>query len=319
MNVSSAFDNYQRVVNADEESIREARRRRDLFKDAFSPATDVIEVIASGSLRRGTHRDPIHDVDVVIVFDGDHHPTWGQPGASAEEALHYTRGKVNALLGTSHGTFAKEVRLAKWRNHAVKCFLDDPEDSDAFTVDAMPALRSEGKLLIPEAKSKTWVQADPEHLIASVAAKHKAWNQFAGSVRMLKAWGAEQDIKVKSLVMEVLALHHMPTSQIRPVAMKNFFVKAAFHVESGMLVEDPAGICGPIQTDLKYMEFGERLRAAAKAASLAVAAQASNKDDAAVSYWGEVFGDDFPRPPKSISGPAAVAAVPRPVKDTPQG
>ena len=32
-NVSSAFDKYQRVVNADEVAIREARRRRDLFKD----------------------------------------------------------------------------------------------------------------------------------------------------------------------------------------------------------------------------------------------------------------------------------------------
>lgn len=125
-----------------------------------------------------------------------------------------------------------------------------------------------------------------------------------------------QDIKVKSLVMEVLALDHMPTSQIR---RNEEFLRDAFHVESGMLVEDPAGICGPIQTDLKYVEFGGRLRAAARAASLAVAAQASNKEDAAVSYWGEVSGDDFPKPPKSISGPAAVAAVPRPVKDTPQG
>lgn len=319
MNVSNAFDTYQQIVNADNEAVREARRRRDLFAGAFSPAPDVKEVIASGSLRRGTHRDPIHDVDVIIVFDADRHPDWGQPGTSAEDALDYTRGQVNALLGITNGTFQKEVRLARWRNHAVKCFLDDPDDPNAFTVDAMPALRSDGKLLIPEAISEQWVFADPEFLITEVAAKHQAWNRFAGSVRMLKAWSAQQDTKIKSLVMEVLALQHMPTTQTRPVAMKSFFVKAAYHIESGLPVEDPAGICGPVQMDLDYAEFGTSLRAAADAASLAVAAQVNNDNAAAVARWRDVFGDEFPKPPRTTGAPAVIPIMPRPVKDTPQG
>ena len=150
--------------------------------------------------------------------------SYGANQVHLQKKLSITRAARSTRCSVHHGTLAKEVRLAKWRNHAVKCFLDDPEDSDAFTVDAMPALRSEGKLLIPEAKSKTWVHADPEHLIAERGRQTWAWNQFAGSVRMLKKRGAEQDIKV--------------------------------------------------------------------------------------------FGDDFPKPPKSISGPAAVAAVPLPVKKT---
>jgi SMODS domain-containing protein len=185
MGVNDAFTTFQGVVNADIEQVREARGRRDIFKGAFGTERDVYEVIASGSLARGTQKDPIHDVDVVIVFDGDQHPNWGEPGASAEDALDETRQRVNSLLGATNGTYETAVRLARWRNHAVKCFLDDPEDPDAFTVDAMPALRRDGHLLIPEATSEKWVQADPEHLIAAVAAKHAAWNKFAGTVRML--------------------------------------------------------------------------------------------------------------------------------------
>ena len=62
--------------------------------------------------------------------------------------------------------FAKEVRLARPGNHAVKCFLDDPNDPDAFTVDAMPALRqADGALLVPEKSPKDWIRTDPEDLI----------------------------------------------------------------------------------------------------------------------------------------------------------
>ena len=71
MDISKAFDDLQREVNAPIESVREARRRRDLFRDAFAPEDDVVEVFPSGSLARGSQKDPINDVDVVIVFHQD--------------------------------------------------------------------------------------------------------------------------------------------------------------------------------------------------------------------------------------------------------
>lgn len=321
MSVTEAFTEFQNVVNADIDHVREARARRDLFKDAFSIEGDVDEVIASGSLARGTHKDPIHDVDVVIIFDGDAHPEWGQPGSSSADALDYTRGRVNALLGATNGTHEKAVRLARWRNHAVKCFLDDPDDPNAFTVDAMPALRRDGKLLIPEAMSKRWVYCDPEYLIAAVSEKHAVWNKYAGTVRMLKCWAAEQDIKIKSLVMEVLALKFLPTDSSRPSAIKQFFVSACYYIEGGYEVVDPAGICGPIQTSLDYTEFADRLRAARDNSIRAVQAQLANDTASAIRCWADVFGDDFPRPsgPSSNLAPAVVPVAPRPVKDTPQG
>lgn len=321
MNVTDAFKTFQDVVNADIDHVREARSRRDLFKGAFCGEADVDEVVASGSLARGTHKDPIHDVDVIIIFDGDQHPEWGESGSSAEEALDYTRLRVNALLGATNGTFAKAVRLARWRNHAVKCFLDDPEDPNAFTVDAMPALRRDGKLLIPEAISKTWVYCDPEHLIAAAAEKQSAWGNYAGTVRMLKWWAAAQDIKIKSLVMEVLALSYLPTDVSRPSAIKQFFVSAYYFIEGANDVVDPAGICGPIQADLEHAKFAQRLKAARDASIGAIQAQLNNNTTSAVKQWGDVFGSDFPAPPPSSKNPAAVAALllPRPVKDTPQG
>lgn len=328
MNVTEAFAAYQSTVNADDVDIKEARRRRDLFKDAFGGRDDVDEVIASGSLRRGTHKDPIHDVDVIVVFKDGEHPEWGEVGESAADALDNVRACVNDLLGATHGTVAKEVRRALPRNHAVKCFLDDPDVDGAFTVDAMPALRRNSMLLIPEKVNEMWVLSDPEYLIAEVAKKHAEWNKFAGLVRMLKAWGSNQDIKVKSLVMEVLALELMGEEPNRPAAVKNFFVSAAYRVESRQPIEDPAGICGEIQPDLDMDEFAERLHDAARLAAQALTAAADGNQSKAVGLWGSVFGDDFPKPPpapKPSVSPAAPVTAPavvpkkRPIKDTPQG
>lgn len=320
MSVTDAFTTFQGVVNADVEHVREARARRDLFKSAFTSEGDVNEVVASGSLARGTHKDPIHDVDVIIVFDDAQHAEWGEPGSSAEDALDYTRKRVNALLGITNGSFDRAVRLARWRNHAVKCFLDDPDDPNAFTVDAMPALRRDGKLLVPEASSREWVYCNPEYLIEAVAQKHAEWNSYAGTVRMLKWWASERDVKIKSLVMEVLALRFLPTHQIRPAAIKQFFVSALYYVEGGNEVLDPAGICGPIQSDLDYEKFAECLRASRDASTRAFQAQANNNSAAAIQHWGEVFGAEFPKPPSGgYPLPAVASALPRTVKDTPQG
>lgn len=318
MSVLDAFKAFQSEVNADVEAVREARRRRDIFRSAFGSEEDVVEVLPSGSLARGTQKDPIHDVDLIVIYDAAAHSDWGQPGPSAESALDFVRGRVNALLGATNGTHDRIVRLARWRNHAVKCFLDDPQDENGFTVDVMPALRDGDHLLIPEAVSKAWVPCDPEALIALVAGKHAEWNKFAGTVRMLKRWASDQDTKIKSLVMEVLALEHLPTDVNQPAALKRFFTSAAYAIDGFVEVTDPAHYCGPVQHDLDYEEFAKRLREARDHAERASQASLSNDTAMAKWHWAQVFGPEFPHDPDAPKSTGGVAA-PRPVKDTPQG
>lgn len=325
MNTNDAFGRYQSYVDADPASVKEARRRGSVFKSAFEGLDGVDEVFISGSLARKTHRKPINDVDVVIVYTREAHTDWGKPGSSAEEALSYTGAKVNELLGATNGTYEQLVRLARLGNHAVKCFVDNPEDPDAFTVDAMPAFRTDTGMLIPEKSSTDWVPADPEYLIRLVAARTADWSKYPGTVRMLKTWGKDQrGITIKSLVMEVLAvqfLRHDGTMQ--PTAVKEFFVRAANYIEDGYEVTDPAGICGPIQNGLDYDKLAQCLRDAATNAGKAWSKQALGDHAGAIRLWGEVFGDGFPTAPQAPGKPGVIPPVvpdmPRRVKDTPQG
>lgn len=329
MDLSDAFDKLQGAADADRAQVKEARRRRDLFRDAFKNESDVDEVVPSGSLARSTQREPINDVDVIIVFEPTEHPDWGSEGDSAGDALDYTRGRVKELLGD-------EVRLAKPRNHAVKCFLDDPDDPNAFTVDVMPALRQPGgHLLVPEQENKKWVPTDPEFLIRRVAERQDEWDRFRALVRVLRFWNDKQGGKMKSLLIEVLALDHLPANETRPQALRRFFEAA--HKALDRPVEDPAGHCGEIQPDLDTVKAKKQLDEAASHAWKAVNAQDAGENDRAACHWRRVFGDDFPEPEGGCSddddsGSAAAFNIgtgatggaigidrPRPVTDVPQG
>ena len=331
MDITSAFAELQKVADADPKQVREGRRRRDLFRGAFCPEADVADVVPSGSLARSTQREPINDVDVIIIYDQEHHPTWGQNGTSAADALDHTAGRVHALLG-SDGTVSQEIRLARPGNHAVKCFFDDPDDPDAFTVDAMPALRlADGTLLVPEKESQCWIQTNPEHLIELVRKRHEDWDLFRPMVRVLKLWKDVKSTTLKSLTVEVMALSHMPGGLSAPQALYRFFNALEHHI--GVAVMDPAGLCGPTQREIDWNKAGDAIRHAARAAWEAVNAQDVGETDRAACLWRSIFGDAFPEPPggcqqfdgdgADVLGAGLVIGVgsskPRPVKDAPQG
>jgi hypothetical protein len=327
MSLLTAFSDFQRdVVNAEKRQMTTARERRDAFVQAFKAEDDTEDAFCSGSLRRLTHLRPIHDVDVVVVYERDAYPTWGAPGPSSEQAMSHVKSRVDALLG-SQGSRTQLVRMSRLsgRGRSVKCFIDttDTNKADAFTVDVMPVLRQDDQtLILPSQIEKVWSTADPEYLIRRIADKQSQWDQFCPTVRLLKLWAREQvPTQVKSLVMEVLALHHLPTTAENvPAALRRFFTAAAATVSEG--VEDPAGYCGPIQIVLDHEALRKHLAAAADAAQKASAATAANNQAQATTLWQSILGPEFApghssTPPAAAS--AAAAVVPRPIRDAPQG
>jgi hypothetical protein len=310
MHVYEAFDIFQGKVDADANHVRKARHRRDIFSDAFKKLEDVKQVIPSGSLARGTQLDPIHDVDLIVVFDENAHPDWGKAGSSAKAALTYVQAQVRMLLGYDSSPFQQVVGETLLRNHVVKCFLDPrflAEDKDfksSFAVEVMPALRSDGTLLVPAQKKDSWERTDPEYLIREVRLRQEQWPYFIRMVRVVKFWMRYVDSGVKPLAAEVLALNCLPgistSDSPRSVALKRFFTAASPAVM--VAVKDPAGHCGEIQPDLRRVHVSGLLKEAADIAANAVAWEQQGEEHKAICCWRAVFGDDFPMPPGGCPG-----------------
>jgi len=325
VDLEQAFNDLQATVDADKALVEEARARRNKVAGAFEKGSDVDETVYIGSIARATQIEPINDVDLVVVYDKDDHPDWGSEGPSAEEALEETQGRVVDYFG-SDGTEEKGfVRLARADNHAVKCFLDDPDHPDAFTVDVVPALRTEaGILKITEKDSRRWIETDPEYLNQRGRERHEEWREYRRLVRVLKRWNADHERTMLPLLVEVMAIEHLPIDE-RPRALQAFFAAAVPAVSPE--ITDPAGI-SPIQPDLDVAAAREKLEAAADASWRAVTAADRGDTDLAACYWREVFGKIFPEPSGgcdrlNLGATAAVGAtvtVPRrPARNNPQG
>lgn len=327
MNLTEAFKSLQSAVNADPKVVDEARRRRNAFRKAFDREPDVTRTFASGSFARGSQIEPIKDVDLLVLYKEEDHPDWNTPGDSAEAALEQTRTRIKDLLGdpaSEEGVDA--VRHTMVRDHAVTCWLDDPDDEDAFTVDVVPALnRSEGGFWIPEKSSRLWIPTDPLYLVYLVLDAHqRSSRRFVPLLRDLKRWTRDHGKTLKGLTMEVLALAHLPRDEPPQVALEQFFVAAAEAVFQP--IGDPAGLCGEIQDDLDRDAASNALREAGDLAWRAN--RAADRDDHknAICLWRKIFGPVFPEPRGGCGNgrpgrvPPVVVPVPqRPVQDLQQG
>jgi hypothetical protein len=312
MLVDEAFDIFQKKVDADSWHVRKARHRRDLFGTAFKRLDDVIEVIPSGSLARGTQLDPINDVDLIVTFDSTAHTNWGEDGESAAAALNYVQEQVRLLLGSEASPLRNVVGQMLPRNHVVKCFLDprflaeDKDFSGFFAVEVMPALRKDdGALLVPERKKNHWQTVDPEFLIAKVRQRQDQWPYFVQMVRVIKFWMRHVKSGAKSLTAEVLALNCLPAPNpmvglSRSVALLRFFTAAALAVM--VPINDPSGHCGEIQPDLDRYRLRGLLKEASDVAANAVMWEQDGEHHQAICCWKAIFGGTFPLPPGGCPG-----------------
>jgi hypothetical protein len=305
LSLEEAFHSLQQNVNADPAQVDEARRRREMFQMAFSNDSDADRSVPSGSLARGSQIEPINDVDLLWVYRHEKHPDWGQGGSSAEDALNHAKDRIKELLGSEEALvelFGEEGRQMRWvreahlKNHAVKCFLDDPKDENAFTVDVVPALpRDPRGFWIPETSSAGWIETDPVYLIERVLKRHSGYGegQFVQLIRVLKRWSQDKGRVIKGLTIEVLALDYLHDIE-RPLALARFFEAALNHIHDPIL--DPAGLGGEVQSDLDRDRAEALLQRAADLSARAVVAAQRRKEEDAQCLWHEVFGEIFPKP-----------------------
>jgi hypothetical protein len=336
MSLNNAFHTMQDNVNADPLQVIEARQRREMFQYAFGGEADAVTSVPSGSLARGSQIEPINDVDLLWVYDPEQHAEWGQPGASAEAALEHTRDQAKRLLGSEEalvdlfgeaGRYMKWVRHTRLQHHAVKCFLDEPGEDGAFTVDVVPALAREPQgFLIPETSSEKWIATDPVYMIERVLERHSGYGegQFVQLIRVLKCWGKDNDKLIKGLTIEILALSHLYDDE-RPRALARFFQGALEAIHEP--IEDPAGLCGEVQPNLDRAKAEALLERAADLSSRAITAAGRGEEHQAQCLWHELLGDVFPQPAggcgESSQGKhrrsAVVVPPPRPVQSVEEG
>jgi predicted nucleotidyltransferase len=73
MESDDGFRSFANAIDSDLFDVLLAKLRRDAFIEKLKKLPDVVDVIPSGSFTRGTQIGPVHDVDLIVVFDSSRH------------------------------------------------------------------------------------------------------------------------------------------------------------------------------------------------------------------------------------------------------
>jgi hypothetical protein len=308
MNSDDTFRSFSRAIATDPIGLLLAQWRREVFIRKLEHRPDVLAVIPSGSLGRGTQIGPVHDVDLIVIFDRASHPGYGQEGAeSAEDAIDELDGILQTELHPWAGTMLgketeKHTHVVTYRGDWSGPFKDIIPG--APPVDVLAAVRDGSHLMIPE-RGKGWIKADPEHLIRLVEQRQREWKHFKAVVGMVKAWARLNDLKMKNLAVEVMVLQHCPRPGFFETmsvgdAMTRFFEAAAAAKIKGL--KDPAGHCGEIDRKLDFGRLRDALSQSAVTARQALDTEHLERSNQLTAgqvtsneLWRKLFGKKFPR------------------------
>jgi hypothetical protein len=318
MESDDGFEAFGAEIKSDPLGVLLAKWRRDSFIAKLERLPDVIEVIPSGSLARGTHIGPVHDVDLIVVFDKSAHPDYGTRPESARAALTYLENRLLELMHPLSGTEAL-LKGTEQRTHVVNCYGGSAGRYSEFfpsapPVDVMPAVREKpnllerSHLLVPELAADgggKWAPVDPETFMRQVEQRQREWKYFTEVIKMVRAWAELNDLDMKTVAIEAMVLMYCPRPRMfetlsRGEALARFF-EAASKARITKL-EDPAGRCGEIDKKMDYGKLRRELKNAAGLSRQAMDAEFAWKNrfilgqDATdpAERWRQLFGDEYP-------------------------
>lgn len=251
------LDDVRAQLAPDDAVLKEARKRRDIVRDAAESFEGVLKTYVSGSLAHGTANCPIHqrdkglDADCGVVLDRRVHSSVGPdsplnqgPDKLVDRVLFHIRPQLQALYPRAELTVTKRAILVEL--HEPLSGGEDP------TVDLVVGLRRQGGgLWIPNTEQHRWDPSDPEtHTELLTAEPQSLRVTRARAIRLAKAENKRLDPghepPLCSFNLEAFGLMFVEPGGAIPASLLSMFEHGAADLRR-RLTPDPAGLSKPIK------------------------------------------------------------------------
>lgn len=257
---SGLLDHVRAQLAPSDEALGEARRRRDVVKDAALSFYGALRVFNSGSLAHATANCPIHrrdaglDADCGVVLDRRIHWSLGPDGLGVgpddivEEMRNEIVGKVRAEYPNATLEITKRAILVEFHSP-----LSTGEDPSVDLVVCLDRRQAPG-LWIPNTEQHRWDPSDPEEHTRLLTAEPKRLRVTrARAVRLAKAENKREDkVPLCSFNLEAFGLMFVDTPGDEPSALLAIWEDGAADLRR-RLTPDPAGVSKPIKVaDVDY-------------------------------------------------------------------
>lgn len=268
-NTSKLLDEIRSQLAPSQEALDEARRRRDITKDAALGFAGATRAFNSGSLAHATANCPVHhrdqglDADCGVVLDRRRFQLLGPdgsgegPDAIVDDIANEVLAKVRAEYPAASVGVTKRAILVTCRQP-----LSTGEDP---TVDLIVGLDRQfaNGLWIPNTEQHRWDPSDPEEHTRLLTAEPKALRVTrARAIRLAKAENKRDDpVPLCSFNLEAFGLMFVEPGQDVAAALLALWDEGAVDLRN-RYTPDPARVSPPIKVaDRDYAI--DRLEAAA--------------------------------------------------------
>jgi predicted nucleotidyltransferase len=290
MSVAERFQRAMERLEPSKADIEKAKALHTEIRTSLIGRDDVEDTFLTGSYKRSTAVNPLHDVDIFAVFS-------------------YASAKLDAkvLLDRVASALTRTFPHAKVRRQSRSVGMEIP--GTHITFDIVPAVRGgNDSFRIPDRKSGTWVATFPKHAMdAVVAANEKVHGRLHPLIKLAKRWndvtakelGIHEDgglVKpFKSYHLEVLCYGFRPSEPYNPRAG---FAELLAHLANHHAdkVRPPGGgePLGVYRGDhrVSLARVSEILSTAAKRALMAVEKEKHNPSHAN-TIWRELLSDIY--------------------------
>lgn len=296
MTIIELFEEARARIAVPDDTLKEARERRDLIREIVEEEFATLRTFGSGSLAHGTQNAPLNDADAGVVLDRQVYEDLGPVGEGPCAIVEEVRSTLRERLRED---FPK-VRFYTGGHRAIRVNFMEPIESgaDNFTADLIVAIRrEEDGLWIPDLDNDGWDPSHPERHTELIIERNKATGvHFARTLRLAKHANARHSQTIFSFNVTALGLESITKKVSLPEGLALLLRHAADSLDKG-LTEDPAGVSGPIKVNVtRRKDAAKRFKDMAKLAEEALELEADGQTAQAQRNWSKVLPDAIDSP-----------------------
>lgn len=304
----------ENTVNLKQEKVKKYReqawRLRDNLEEYIKEHSEfnLLKMLSSGSLAKGTATSVLNDIDVAVYLKPD--------AVDSLEVKNVLTEVKNLLIEAYQGKNMSSDQFSIG-DHCVKVsFKGSGLDVDVVPIiaDPQPNPNDRGKLVTKE--QLDWVETSiPLHL-QFLRNRKKDYPKLPELIRLTKWWRRHQDLKLKSFMVELLWAHIADTQEIPDSyqeALLVFFkyiwksqlnevIAFSDNYDSKGLTVDPAAVItlwDPVNSknnvakSYSWLEKDAIVEASNNAYDAITAAQTAHTKGRAIDEWRKIFGQQF--------------------------
>src|SRR6185295_1326081 len=294
--IEDAFRKFKSRLELNAREQKNTTTRHTEIREYLRARFEIENDFMTGSYARHTKTKPLKDIDIFFVMK--------------ESEAHYLNKNASAVLDKYRAELEKEYgsKAVRKQSRSINVdfgvFVDEEDNTDykILSVDVVPAFESDGNYQIPDGDTGKWIKTNPTIHADKATQAHQGYsNEWKGLVRMVKYWNnnpahGEKPIK-PSFLIEVMALQclHGGWGGSFERELQGLFATLADRIHDEWT--DPAGLGPPISNGMDAAQkarAAELLRAATRAAAVAIDHVRRGRNGEALATWRALFGPKFP-------------------------